>query len=82
MKVLILSTQSADWEAMYIDGKLIEEGHKLGEGDNFFFLLEMAEKYSFKRSDVKEAILNDRDDKKVSSIGNMPSLLSEFNGKY
>lgn len=82
MQVLILNTQSGDWEAMYIDGKLIDEGHTLGEGNNFYFLLEMAEKYGFTRADIQSAELNAVDDEEVSSGGSMPQSLSELTGSY
>jgi hypothetical protein len=82
MEVLILKTKSGDWESMYIDGKMVADGHELGEGNNFYFLLEMSEKYGFKRKDIRESELNDYDDEYTSDIGCMPKELSSLTGKY
>ena len=29
MKVLVLSTQAGDWEALYVNGELIDQHHQL-----------------------------------------------------
>lgn len=82
MDVLILKTQSGDWEALYIEGKLIDEGHTLGEGDSRLFMLKQAELHGFKSSDVRVKELCDEDEEEVSCSGNLPNTLSELTGSY
>ena len=81
-RVKIITTQDGLWEAIYIDGKLIEEGHILGEGNSRFFLLEKAEEFKFKRSDVKVYETNDEDEKTLQIYGDFPLLLCNLKGTY
>lgn len=67
---------------MFIDGRLVNEGHTLGEGNSFFFLLEAAEKYGFKRADVRTATLNKTDDNTLMDAGSFPKTLFELTGVY
>lgn len=81
-RVVILSDQDGDWEALYIDGKLIDEGHTLGEGNHRIYLLEQSEKYNFKSKDIIEDAVNDIDNEMVMDRGNFPKSLDELNGIY
>ncbi len=78
-KVLILF--SDDWEGLYIDGKLIEEGHSLGEGDTLF-ILKMAEEFGFTSADVTMENVIDEDEIELSNVGSFPQNVSELKGKY
>lgn len=81
MKVLILNTCDG-YEAIYIDGKLIDEGETLGEGDSRLYLLKMSENYGFDSSDVEEKYLTDIDDIFVNDKGSFPFDLSSLKDKY
>jgi hypothetical protein len=80
-RVAILSTQSGDWEALYIDGKLIDEGHHLGEGDTLY-LLKQSEAYNFRACDIVVAEINNQDEETVSDEGSFPSHLLNLEGTY
>jgi len=32
-KIIVLESQSGDWQGLYINGELIEQGHTLEEGE-------------------------------------------------
>jgi hypothetical protein len=82
MTVLILSTQSGDWEGLFIDGKLIDEAEYLGEGNSRLYMLKKAEEFGFKSSDVISKTLTDEDDETLSDNGHFPKELSELDGFY
>lgn len=82
MDVLILKTQDGDWEGMYVDGTLISQGHTLGDGNNFFYLLEMSEKYGFTRKDVRSAELKENDGNLLMNIGALPKELNSLLNTY
>lgn len=81
-RVVILTTQSGDWEGIFIDGKRIDEGHTLGEGNSRTFLLKMSEKYKFTSNDVIECEINDDDEEKLQKYGQFPKELSTLSGNY
>ena len=80
INVVILSTLCGDWETLYINGLLIDEGHHIGEGDRLY-LLKQAEKYNFKWQDVRIHELAQEDDEYVEDNG-FPTNITEFKGKY
>lgn len=80
-RVVILTTQCGDWEGLFVDGDLIDEGHHLGEGDRNF-MLKQAEKYDFKSSDILRCEINDTDEEMMSMSGNFPITLAGLNGIY
>lgn len=80
MKVLIL--ESDDWNGLYINGNLIDEGHTLGEGDSILYLLEKSEDYGFDSSDVKVKFIEDVDDEYLNKFGSFPSDITELKGDY
>jgi len=80
-RVVILTTQSGDWEGLFIDGKLIDEGHHLGDG-NRNFMLEQAEKYNFKSTDILRHEINNEDEEMLCKCGSFPSTLDGLAGTY
>lgn len=82
MKILILRTQEGDWEGLFIDNDLIDEGHVLGEGNSTTYLLEKAEEYGFSSKDIKEKELNDIDEKGIAINGCFPDSLTKLSGDY
>lgn len=47
----IIYLELEDWQGVYVNGKLYDERHEIGEGDKFYFL-ELAEKFDVKRKDI------------------------------
>jgi hypothetical protein len=70
MRIIYLTLD--DWEGVYINGQLHDEGHHLGEGNNFFYLLELSEKLGFKRLDIIQVSAMDELCKVVESDGGLP----------
>lgn len=81
-RIIILKTQSGDWEGLFIDGELIDEGHHLGEGKQILYLLTQSEKYKFTSKDVCFETLNDEDEEITSEYGNFPDYLETLKGTY
>ncbi len=82
MKVLILNSEDGDWEGLFINGNLIDEGHTLGEGRADTYLLEKSEEYNFNSKDVISCCVTQEDDKYLMKFGSFPSELSKLKGKY
>lgn len=82
MNVLILSTQSGDWEGIYVDGKLIDESHLLGGGNSRMYLLELSEVLGFTSKDIKFKELSDEDEAEVIKSGSLEGNLYDFHSKY
>ena len=80
--VRVLSTQDGDWEALFIDGKLIDQGHVLGDGGHKTYLLEKAEQYGFKCSDIQFHELTDEDDECLCDNGKFPYEINKLKGDY
>lgn len=71
--------QADDWEGLYIDGKLVEEGHTLNEGKSrirYFFKL--AEQYDFNLKNMGEIYLNNHDITWTEDTGSFPKDIMEF----
>lgn len=69
MKVLILSSQNGDWEGLFINEKLIDQGHVLGEGDSKLYMLKAGEKYGFTSKDVVFKETTDEDESYLEDCG-------------
>jgi len=81
-RVVILSSQEGDWEGFFLDGKLIDEGHKLGEGRSSTYLMEQGEKYGFRSVDIIHSEVNNIDEEMLSRRGSFFQTLDELNGVY
>lgn len=82
-RVVILTAD--DWEGLFVDGRLIDQSHKLGDGDHRLFLLKMAEQYSFTSKDIVVKYIdesNEEDYNFLEDFGRFPELLSELKGNY
>lgn len=66
-----------DWQGLYIDGKLVSEGHNLCEGD-IKFLLELSEEYDFKSSDVECKEVSGSQYDHIQLVGNFPEFLKDL----
>jgi hypothetical protein len=75
----VVFIQVDDWYGLYVDGKLIDEGHII----NAMEMLEIAEKNAFTYSDVICRYLesNDKNYDIIEQSGRMPKELSAFTFK-
>lgn len=81
-RIVCLSTQCGDWEALYVNGTLISERHRLAEGNSKQFWFSMYKKYDFEPKDIEYKELNDVDEDFAMDYGSFHKELSDFNGKY
>lgn len=66
--------KSEDWEGLYIDKVLIEEGHNIEEGnDRAIVFANLAKVYEFDLSEMKEVWADSELEEMVQEQGNMPS---------
>ena len=79
-RAIVLS--SDDWEGLFIDGKLVSEGHHLGEGRPGNFWLDIGRKYDIDGSDLKEMEVTPEDDDELMDAGSFPRTLDELKGDY
>ena len=73
--ICLLRSQDGDWEGIYINGKLIDEGHSLGEGKSEEYWMEIGRKYN---GELIIEELKDKDNKMVMINGSLPSNLNDF----
>ena len=78
-RILILFAD--DWEGLYVDGKLIEEEHSLGESD-ILFLLKLSEELGFTSDDITLKNIIEDDERELVQVGSFPQKLSELKGIY
>jgi len=81
MKVVIV--RSDDWDGIYIDGKILNQDHELGEGDSYLYLLRLSKELGFDIDDVDLRWVGDGEDYDfqrniLNRDGCYPDLLSDF----
>jgi hypothetical protein len=82
MNIAIL-LQCEDWEGLYINDRLVKEGHTLNEGTNRLkFFAQLSRDCDFDLNYLKVLYLCEDDEKLVMDIGNMPNHIAEFNNDY
>lgn len=81
-KAVLLKSQDGDWEGLFINGKLYDEGHKLGEGDYVRFWLGISQKFNIGPKDIIISEANNFDDEELQEVGGFPDLLCELTGNY
>ena len=65
--------KSEDWEGLYVDKVLIEEGHTIEEGnDRAIVFANLAKVYNFDLSEMKEVRADSDLEEMVQEQGNMP----------
>jgi len=81
-KAILIHSQDGDWEGLFINGKLIGEGHQLGEGRKEYFWLNIGAKYGITGDDLIIKEIEDIDEDYLSTSGKFPATLAEMRGKY
>lgn len=67
-----------DWEGLFVNGKLVEEGHELNEGiSRVKYFNKLAKTYGFKLSEMEEAWVTDEYDEELSDTGSFHELLKD-----
>lgn len=79
-RIVILNTQSGDWSGLFIDGKLITEGHTIGEGSSIEFWFDLGKSYP--NSTLETKTLGDRDEHDIMDSGQYYLYLDHFREKY
>jgi len=75
--------KSDDWEGLYVNGELVQEGHTLNQGySRIQHFIKLSKMYNFKLEDMKEISLNYEDVLKTEYEGNFPQNISGFICKY
>ena len=78
-KAIVL--QFDDWECLYINEKLVHEGHTLNQGtERVVSFIELAGEYNFNLSETKFVYANKQDEKDTEEIGNGKSNLKDYSG--
>lgn len=81
-RAVLLHSQDGDWEGLFINGKLISEGHQLGEGRKETFWLDIGAKYQISGADLAVKEVDDIDGEQLSDSGNFPLSLDVMHGSY
>jgi len=72
--------KSDDWEGLFINGKLVEEGHTLNEGTSRIkYFSSLAKKYNFSLEDMKEAWVTEGYEEWLYDSGSFHENLSDIN---
>lgn len=72
-----------DWEGLYINGKLIDEGHTLNEGDErVLYFADLAKRCNFDLSHIKFYWIDDEDEQHLENLGNFPEDIDKLIGDY
>lgn len=78
-KAIVL--QFDDWECLYINEKLVDEGHTLNQGmERVIYFVELAQKHDFYLPEIKFVCANEQDEKEAEELGDSKNLLSEYSG--
>ena len=77
--------KSNDWEGLYVDGKLIDEGNidEMNEGEErAVYFTKLAHNHKFELKDMKVAYLKKDDDEKTEEYGSFHNNLCDFYNTY
>lgn len=80
MKVTIIDAD--DWQGIFLGGYLHDQGHQLGEGNHFYYLLNLSDKYDFDSDDIKNYYVNRKGEIYLDTYGSFPNELESFEGLY
>lgn len=68
-----------DWEGLYINNKLVQEGHTLNQGiSRIKYFVKLAKHYQFNLDELCEFCLSAEDEEAISLIGSFPKDITEF----
>jgi len=80
-KAILLEVE--DWEGLYINGELVQEGHTLNEGTSRVkYFIKLSKKYDFNIEDMEELYCTEEDEESVMDWGNFPKNIKDLKGIY
>lgn len=69
---------SEDWEGLYVNGKLVEEGHTLNQGYNRInYFKKLAKKYNFSLDELESGYVTPEYGEELEDIGSFPTDITE-----
>ena len=72
-----------DWEGLFVDGVLIEQGHTLNQGySGVKHFINLAKAHNFDVEELEEVWVDEVDEDYLYECGGFPSKLSDLKGKY
>lgn len=72
-----------DWEGLFIDNVLVDEGHSLNEGEErYIYLSGLAEKYGFTPHTLKIHYIAEQDEACLIETGGFPDDMRDLSGDY
>lgn len=79
MKYKAIVVQGEDWEGLYINGYLVDEGHTLNEGiERIEYFLGLSKQYEFDIYELQFISLKDNDLRELEDIGNLPQDIKKL----
>ena len=73
--------QAGDWEGLFVNGKLVEEGHTLNEGyDRIKYFLKLSEQYNFDLNSLIEFRVEEED--ALHNCGSFPEDINDIKCKH
>jgi hypothetical protein len=73
-----LIVNSDDWQGLFVDGKLIDEGHTLGEGLGILvYLQEKADEFNFNLKEIKQAWVTEEYEEYLYDMGSFHKDLKD-----
>ena len=68
-----------DWEGLYINNTLVQEGHTLNEGTSRIkYFVNLAKQYNFNLDELYEFYLSNEDEETTNTVGSFPKDITEF----
>lgn len=75
--------KSDDWEGLYVNDLLIDEGHELNEGEErAIYFAQLAKQYNFNLLEMKIKYLSNEDTERTNDIGSFPDNITDFKHNY
>lgn len=81
-EAILMTSKDGDWEGLFINGRLVSEGHQLGEGRKEFFWLNIGAKYQITGEDLIVKTVTDDDDELLQDAGSFPMDITQLAGTY
>jgi len=72
-----------DWEGLYVNFKLVSEGHTLNEGEErVIYFARLAKEHDFDLLDMKIETLSDNEERYLEEAGSLPENLFDIQSMY
>lgn len=69
---------SDDWDGLYVNGELVEEGHSLNQGYNRInYFTKLAKRYNFNLDELESGYVTPEYEEELEDIGSFPIDITE-----